>query len=119
MSLLSAYKAARIAHAVERDIKKRMDPLFLRVYNNQYAYGTKVGNHIFDSVAKRSRAERLSEADDFMLSILYLLLQARADGSDGAASRFNQIIVEVFPHIVGSLSTSVTAEILQNMDDPS
>lgn len=116
MGIRSAWKAARIATAVEKDIKPRMHRIFRFNYDSQYAWGTPVGNHIFDSVAQRSIKERLGEADDFVLSILYMLIQAREDENTGAASGFEKILLDVLPYMVKFLSLEVGGEVAWHVD---
>lgn len=111
MSLRVAYKAAGIAKVAEREIKRRAHGMFLENYKRQYAWGTEVGNHIFDTVATRSKEERLNEADDFGLSLLYLIQQAEFDENTGAINGFTRILFEMLPEIKTQLSVGVAAEI--------
>ena len=115
MGLLSAYKAASIANAAESEIKRRATGAFLLNYNNQYAWGTEVGNHIFDTVAARSKKEKLSQADDFGLSLLYMLQQAQADESPGSVKGFQRILLEVLPYLRSELSIKVATEITHHL----
>ena len=114
--MASKIKAAKIASAVESDILKRMSSVQSFYYKDQFAWGTEVGNHIFDTVAERSRAERLSEADDYALSLLYMLLQAQADDSEGGVAMFKEIFREVWPHISNAVSVAVASEIAMSVD---
>ncbi|MDA8830852.1 hypothetical protein N9N54_07620 [Planktomarina temperata] len=115
MGLSSAYKAASIANAAESEIKRRATGAFLLNYNNQYAWGTEVGNHIFDTVAARSKKEKLSQADDFGLSLLYMLQQAQADESPGSVKGFQRILLEVLPYLRSELSIKVATEITHHL----
>lgn len=104
MGIFDAWKAAKIAHAVEKDIMPRMSEAMLFNYKGMYAWGTEGGNHLYDQVARRSRKESLSEADDYCLSLLYLILQARADGNSGAERGFEKILNNVLVHDRQTLS---------------
>lgn len=115
MGLSSAYKAASIANAAESEIKRRATGAFLLNYNNQYAWGTEVGNHIFDTVAARSKKEKLSQADDFGLSLLYMLQQAQADESPASVKGFQRILLEVLPYLRSELSIKVSTEITHHL----
>ena len=115
MGLFSAYKAASIANAAESEIKRRATGAFLQNYTNQYAWGTDTGNHIFDSVAARSKEEKLSEADDFGLSLLYMMQQAQADESPGSVKGFERILLEVLPYLQPELSVKVASEITRHL----
>lgn len=116
MSMFDAWKAAKIAHAVERDIMPRMSEIMLFNYKGMYAWGTEAGNHLFDQVARRSRKEKLSEADDYCLSLLYLILQARADENSGAERGFKKILSSVLPYMTDKISVKVLAELLVHAD---
>ena len=99
MGVLSAIKAAKIAKAAESEIKRRATGAFLQNYNHQYAWATEAGNHIFDTVAARSKKENLSQADDFGLSLLYMLQQAQADENPVSVKGFQRILIEVLPYL--------------------
>lgn len=111
MSIFDAWKAAKIAHAVEKDILPRMSEAMRFNYKGMYAWGTEGGNHLYDQVARRSRKERLSEADDYCLSLLYLMLQARVDENSGAEQGFEKILNNVLPYMIDRLSVKVLAEL--------
>jgi hypothetical protein len=115
MSIFDAWKAAKIAHAVERNIMPIMSEVMLLNYKGMYAWGTEGGNYLYDQVARRSRKERLSEADDYCLSLLYLILQARADDNSGAERCFERILNNVLPHMIDKLSIKVLAELMAHV----
>ena len=85
-------------------------------YNCQYAWGTEGGNHIFDQVAQRSRKTRLSETDEYILSLIYLVLQARIDENAGAERGFERILLDVLPQAIDSLSVGIVAELVTHID---
>ena len=115
MGVLSAIKAAKIAKAAESEIKRRATGAFLQNYNHQYAWATEAGNHIFDTVAARSKKENLSQADDFGLSLLYMLQQAQADENPVSVKGFQRILIEVLPYLEPELSIKVASEIKHHL----
>lgn len=115
MSMFDAWKAAKIANAVEKDLMPRMSEVMLFNYKSMYAWGTEGGNYVYDQVARRSRKEKLSEADDYCLSLLYLILQARADENSGAGRGFEKILNNVLPYLIDKLSVKVLAELMAHV----
>jgi len=116
LGLLNAWKAAKIARAVEKDIMPRMAGHLLFNYKTTYAWGTEGGNHIFDQVAQRSRKARLSEIDDYILSLLYLVLQAREDDNPGGERGFERMLLDVLPQVIENLSVGVLSEVFIHID---
>lgn len=116
MSMFDVWKAARIAHAVEKDIMPRMSEVMLFNYKSMYAWGTEGGTHLFGQVARRSRKEKLSEADDYCLSLLYLILQARADENSFAERQFKKILLDMSPYLIDKISVKVLAELVTHAD---
>lgn len=114
MGILNGWKAAKIANAVEREIIPRMakSPHLLFNYKTTYAWGTKAGNHIFDLVAQNSRKAKLSETDDFILALIYLVRQARADENPGGESGFKTLLLDTAPLVKHKLSAEVMAELM-------
>lgn len=115
MSMFDAWKAAKIARAVEKDIMPRMSEVMLFNYKGMYAWGTEGGNYLYDQVARRSRKEKLSEADDYCLSLLYLILQARTDENSGAERGFEKILTNVLPYMIDKLSVKLLAELMAHV----
>lgn len=120
MSIFTYWKAAKIANAVEKDITGRLkrpgSELLLMHYKSQFAWGTEVGNHVFDTVARRSKKEQLSSTDDFVLSLLYMLKQARSDDNEGGVGMFESLLLEILPHVTDQISVGILSEVILLVD---
>jgi hypothetical protein len=111
MKITETLKAAKIAHAFEKDINNRVNESFLKHYKEHYSWGTKNGNIIFDFVARKSRDNQLNEADDYALSLMCMLNEAKAVSDIFAQEKFLGVLMEALPYMAMSLSNSIQAEI--------
>lgn len=105
---------ARIARTVEAELLtaiKTLGPIYLSNYRTMYAWGTEGGNYIFDQVQKRTAQKGLGEADRYIMALMYMALQARADENELMVVAFKSIIAEAMQRIGKHLSLEVFVEV--------
>lgn len=101
MGLRTAWKTARVANLVEKNIKRMMETGDLQIFK-KYQYGSKVGNHVFDQLIKNTQRARLGDVDYIILALIYFTEEARCEKDECAYEMF-KILLTSYHATYGSI----------------
>jgi hypothetical protein len=114
MGLLNAYRAASIANTFERECLRLLHGEPRNLYKRDYAWGTATGNRIFDAAASVSRKDRLSNTDDFALTLALFFQEAKGRSDVDGVLLFDYVASAYYGAIRDSLSYKVDKLLLDS-----